>query len=140
MHNLPENQRTEIESVLASHADEVVNVGRRSLTYHSNAINHLTNVDGFTQQRGVIGGHNLTNFESYIINNAIDINILTTVDSPIDGLIELSYQIRKADGSGEWKNTIFRKTLYDPSKISDAKMTELGQEAIKEGLNSIIIE
>jgi Bacterial EndoU nuclease len=96
----------------------------------------LTDVAGFTQQRGVIGGHNLTNFESYLTNNTIEINRLATTNSSIDGLTELTYQIRKADGSGGWKSGSFKKTIYDPSKITDAQITQLGKEAMEEGISS----
>lgn len=31
---------------------------------------------------------------------------------------------------------MFTKTIYDPSKITDAKMIEYGKEAMQEGLNA----
>jgi hypothetical protein len=115
--------------------NRVVN-GAENIIYKSDFATHLTDVVGFTQQRGVIGGHNLSNFENYLTSNAIDINRLSTTNGSIDGLVELSYQIKKADGSGGWKTTVFKKTIYDPAKISDAQVIQLGKEAMQEGLTS----
>jgi predicted small secreted protein len=110
--------------------------GAGSVIYKSDFATHLTDVVGFTQQRGVIGGHNLSNFENYLTANAIEINRLSSANGSIDGLVELSYQIKKADGSGGWKATIFKKTIYDPTKITDGQVIQFGKEAMQEGITS----
>ena len=112
------------------------NVVAGNIIYKSDFQIHLTDVIGFTQQKGVIGGHNLANFENYLTSNAIEINRLSMIESSIDGLTELSYQIKKADKSGDWKSTIFKKTLHNPLKISDMQIIQLGKEAIQEGIRS----
>ncbi|MDQ3395529.1 MAG: CdiA family toxin C-terminal domain-containing protein [Bacteroidota bacterium] len=108
-----------------------------ALIYKSDFATHMTNVAGFTQQRGIIGGHNLANFENYLTTNRIEINRLPTPNnSTIDGLTELTYQIKKADGSGGWKSGSFKKSLYDPAKLTDAEMVQFGKEAMDEGILS----
>lgn len=110
--------------------------GAGTLVYKFDFATHMTDVAGFTQQRGVIGGHNLLNFENYLTTNAIDINRVSTNNGVIDGLTELTYQIKKADGSGGWKSGSFTKTIYDPSKITDAQVIQWGKEAMQEGVSS----
>ena len=106
------------------------------LVYKTNFAKHLKEVDAFSQRRAVTGGHNLSYFNNYLRNNNIEINILNTRNGSVDGISELTYQIQKADGSGGWKTTQFKKTLYDPSKLSDLDMIKWGKEAMDEGILS----
>ena len=110
--------------------------GGSDLVYHSNFIDHLKEVAGFTQKRAVTGGHNLDNFNNYLNSNSIQINRLSTTNGTVDGISELTYQIKKADGSGGWKTTQFKKTHYNPAKISDSEMITYGKEAMAEGIQS----
>lgn len=96
---------------------------------------HLSDVVSFSQKKGVTGGHNLQKFEKYLIDNNIEINRISIVKSSIDGIVELTYQIKKTDGSG-WKTQLFKKTLYDGKKISDTDMIKYGKEAIEEGIKN----
>ena len=105
------------------------------LVFHSVFANHLTDVVSFSRTKAITGGHNLQKFNTYLSVNNIPINIIETVNSPIDGISMIRYQIQKADGSG-WKSAIFQKTLYDPSKLTDAQMIQFGKEAMSEGLQS----
>ncbi len=104
--------------------------------YRADFVEHLIDVKGFTQRRAVSGGHNLDNFNNYLSSNNIQINRISTSNGSVDGISELTYQIQKADGSGGWKSTQFKKTHYDPSKISDIQMTDFGKEAMNEGLKA----
>lgn len=106
------------------------------LVYKIDFAKHLKEVEKFTQRSAITGGHNLSEFNSYLARNNIEINRLNTRSGSVEGISELTYQIKKADGSGGWKTTQFKKTLYDPSKLSDVDMIKYGKEAMDEGILS----
>ncbi|MGG8496758.1 fibronectin type III domain-containing protein [Tenacibaculum sp. TC6] len=112
------------------------------LVYKTDFAKHLKEVEAFSQKRAITGGHNLADFNNYLINNNIEINRLGMRSGSVDGISELTYQIKKADGSGGWKATEFKKTLYDPSKLSDQDMIKYGKEAMDEGIlsNRMIVQ
>ena len=107
-----------------------------TMSYKAGYDAHMIAVQEFTQTKAVVGGHNETNFENYLSSNNIEINRIETNNGDVDGIKEIKYQIKKADGSGEWKTRVFPKTVYDPDKISDAKMIVFGKEAMAQGLNA----
>ncbi|WP_245532891.1 CdiA family toxin C-terminal domain-containing protein [Acetivibrio clariflavus] len=106
---------------------------------------HLTDVQNFTQSSAFIGGHNQENFFKYIADNNIQIKEISRTPSSIAGVEEIRFQIPAKDGAGNiikdeygnivYKNEIFKKTIYDPTKISDAEMLRLGEQAMAEGIN-----
>jgi uncharacterized protein YeaC (DUF1315 family) len=109
---------------------------------------HLTDVKAFSQSAGVTGGHNKANFYNYLNNNGIQINqVSVTPHSSVSGVEVIKYQIPAKDAAGNiikdssgnvvWKNTVFEKTVYDPSIISDSQMLKWGEEAMKEGLDNL---
>jgi hypothetical protein len=106
------------------------------LIYSNDFSIHMINITNYSQKRGLTGGHNLVNFNNYLVQNNIEIQRISLTESSINGISELTYQIRKADGSGEWKSTYFKKTLYNPSIISDEQMIQYGKEAMIEGLSN----
>lgn len=103
---------------------------------------HLKKVVGFTQDTGVIGGHNEAEFFSYLSANNIPINkVEITKHLKFEGIYNYEYQVGALDYTGKkyvpgkFKTDIQKKTLY-ASNISDADMFKWGQEAMVEGLKS----
>lgn len=87
-----------------------------------------TNIDGLTQAAGIKGTHNLVEFNKAAQRYGIKITSTTNHPS-VDGLSQIEYQILKADSSGEYKAQIFKKTVYDPAKITDDEVLYLAQVA-----------
>ncbi|WP_262417582.1 CdiA family toxin C-terminal domain-containing protein [Bacillus sp. YC2] len=123
----------------------VGNGGNRSLktiAYKLGFDEHLIKVEGFSQKKGVIGGHNLDEFYGYLKKEGIPINELSrTPHENIKGVYEIEYQIPARDSAGnivegEWKKKPFTKTVIDPREISNEKIIELGKEAMEEGIGN----
>jgi hypothetical protein len=106
-----------------------------------NTNNHVTKFDGFSQKKGINGTHNQNEFMKAVENN--NVSIVETVEHPtIKGLSEITYRIPAVDSAGNptgnFKSGTFRKTVYDPSIISDARMMGLAQEAATKGYQQAI--
>ena len=105
------------------------------ITYNSNIKTHISTVDGFSQKKGVIGGHNMDAFNQAVTDK--NLKIVSSTDHPtIKGLKQVEYQIPSFDRAGNstgYKNKIFTKTIYDPKVISDNKILELGKQATAKG-------
>ena len=105
----------------------------------SNAANHLKNVEGFTQPKGIIGGHNSNAFFETLDEVGGRI-VSETPHSSISGIKEVRYEILKKGIDGnplvppEYKIVKKPKTIYDPNLISDKQLYEWGQEAMKNGV------
>ncbi|WP_431809358.1 hypothetical protein [Brevibacillus agri] len=116
---------------------------------------HLIEVEGFKAKPtiGIKGGHNLENFEKYILDNFGDqvknINqaVTKTPHPDIPGIYEIKYKLPVYDGlstanggkgnfTGQWKEYKNPKTVYDPKVFSDEQILKLGREAIEEGIRS----
>lgn len=109
---------------------------------------HLTDVVEFTQSAAIKGGHNKTKFFKYLSDNGIQIKELSRTPHPsINGVEVVKYQIPAKDAAGNiikdasgntvWKSTQFEKTIFDPNVISEAQMLEMGEQAMKEGLDAL---
>ena len=108
---------------------------------------HLTDVIECTQSTAIKGGHNKVKFFDYLRNNNIQINEIARNKSAINGVEEIIYKIPSKDAAGNilkdasgniiWKNQEFRKTIFDPAIISEAEMISIGEQAMKEGLDSV---
>ncbi|WP_010052476.1 T7SS effector LXG polymorphic toxin [Carnobacterium maltaromaticum] len=110
--------------------------------FSANAQNHLKDVEIVSTKKGVVGGHNMTEFNNALKNQGVDINdlIISKKQHPtIDGIYEVEYRIPRKDIAGNiaepvsYKNIKQPKTIYDSSIISDEKMYLWGQEAMKNG-------
>ncbi|MFF2592695.1 T7SS effector LXG polymorphic toxin [Priestia megaterium] len=103
---------------------------------------HLIKVEGFSQKKGIIGGHNLEEFHSFLKKEGININIVSkTPHENIKGVYQIEYQIPARDSAGnaidgEWKKKVFTKTVFNPSEISNEEIIKHGQEAMIEGIAS----
>ncbi|MEK5098914.1 EndoU domain-containing protein [Bacillus sp. FSL W8-0848] len=116
---------------------------------------HLITVEGFKAKPtiGIKGGHNLANFEKYILDNfgdqVKDINqaVTKTPHPDIQGIYEIKYKLPVYDGmstanggkgnfTGQWKEYKNPKTVFDPRIFSDEQILKLGREAMEEGVSS----
>ncbi|AWH89378.1 hemagglutinin repeat-containing protein [Limnobaculum parvum] len=105
-----------------------------SLNYKANIAEHLANFDGFTQSRGIKGGHNANSFYDSVKQYGVQIVSETPTGTP--GITTIEYRIPakhpqtgeithyKGDGSEP-----FKKTIYDPKIFTDQKMLTLGKQA-----------
>ncbi|MGG2014738.1 CdiA family toxin C-terminal domain-containing protein [Bacillus sp. S10(2024)] len=102
---------------------------------------------------GIKGGHNLENFEQFILDNfgnqVKDINQAVTKTShpDISGIYEVKYKLPVYDGlskenggkgnfTGQWKEYKNPKKVYDPKVFSDEQILKLGREAMEEGISN----
>ncbi|MGE8077364.1 EndoU domain-containing protein [Peribacillus loiseleuriae] len=104
---------------------------------------HLVKVEGIVRKKGkgVVGGHNLHNFEKAFKEEGWDLKkcIISKRKHPsIEGVYEIEYGLPKLDMKGEvipgeLKKVSHPKTVYDPNIISDEQMIKWGKEAMKKG-------
>ncbi len=125
----------------------------KDVTFKKGYDTHLTEVEGFKAKPniGIKGGHNLENFEQFILDNfgnqVKDINQAVTKTShpDISGIYEVKYKLPVYDGlskenggkgnfTGQWKEYKNPKTVYDPKVFSDEQILKLGREAMEEGI------
>ncbi|MFD4817063.1 PrsW family glutamic-type intramembrane protease [Peribacillus butanolivorans] len=104
---------------------------------------HLAEVQEIVRRKGkgVVGGHNLHNFEKAFKEKGWDLKecIISRRKHPtIEGVHEIEYGLPKLDMEGkiipgELKKVSHPKTVYDPKIISDEQMLKWGEEAMKNG-------
>lgn len=104
---------------------------------------HLMEVQDIVRKkgRGVVGGHNLNNFENAFKERGWDLDecIISKRKHPsIEGVYEIEYRLPKQDMAGniipgEFKKVTHPKTVYDPNIISDKQILKWGEEAMKKG-------
>ncbi|MFJ7729886.1 PrsW family glutamic-type intramembrane protease [Neobacillus sp. NPDC097160] len=104
---------------------------------------HLVEVQDIVRKkgRGVVGGHNLNNFEKAFKERGWDLKecIISKRKHPsIEGVYEIEYRLPKQDKAGniipgEFKKVTHPKTVYDPNIISDKQILKWGEEALKKG-------
>ncbi|WHY88631.1 EndoU domain-containing protein [Neobacillus novalis] len=104
---------------------------------------HLVEVEDIVRKKGkgVVGGHNLNNFEKAFKERGWDVDdcIISKRKHPsIDGVYEIEYRLPKQDMAGktlpgEFKKVTHPKTVYDPNIISDEQILKWGEEAMKKG-------
>ncbi|AIY42067.1 Hemolysin/hemagglutinin-like protein HecA precursor [Collimonas arenae] len=114
--------------------------------FNANIENHLTSVDGFSQQSGVGGAHTTNAFNQAVTQNKLD--IVNTSPGSVDGITNVTYKIpaKNPDGSivvdvtGQtvYKNQEYTKTIYDPSIISTQTVTKMGEQAATNGYAAAI--
>ncbi|WP_036098571.1 EndoU domain-containing protein [Listeria floridensis] len=116
--------------------------GANDFKFGSNSKNHLKNVETVNTKKGVVGGHNMDEFNNALKNQGFNPENLIVSKKPhptIDGIYEVEYKIPRKDMAGNiaepvsYKNIKQPKTIYDPAKISDEKLYQWGQEAMKNG-------
>ncbi|MEQ4653856.1 CdiA family toxin C-terminal domain-containing protein [Providencia rettgeri] len=101
---------------------------------------HLSKADGFSQRRGISGGHNSDSFYRAASDNGV--KILSETPTGINGITHITYQIPTKDRTGKfdgnYKQDVFEKTVYDPKIFSDTKILELGQRAAANGYSNAV--
>ncbi|MFS7421289.1 EndoU domain-containing protein [Carnobacterium maltaromaticum] len=116
--------------------------GSNGFKFGSNSKNHLKNVETVNTKKGVVGGHNMNDFNNALKNQGFNPEDLIVSKKPhptIEGIYEVEYKIPRKDMAGNvadpvsYKNIEKPKTVYDPTKISDNQMYEWGQTAMNNG-------
>ncbi|EOB3522670.1 EndoU domain-containing protein [Enterococcus faecalis] len=116
--------------------------GANGFKFGDNVKNHLKNVETVSTKKGVVGGHNVDEFNNALNNQGFNPKDLIVSKKPhptIDGIYEVEYKIPRKDMAGNvaepvsYKNIEKPKTVYDPTKISDNQMYEWGQTAMNNG-------
>jgi len=103
----------------------------KDIAFDPNLRTHISTVDGFSQKKGVGGGHNLDAFNQAVLERNLKI-VSSTKHPTSEGITHIRYQIPAVDRAGNvtgYKNKIYEKTVYDPKLISDDKILQLGQDA-----------
>lgn len=127
--------------------DDLLDAGKlgekaNDFKFVDNAKNHLKNVEKVNTKNGVVGGHNLDEFNNALKGQGVNPEDLIISKKPhltIDGVYEIEYKIPRKDITGNiakpvsYKTIETPKTVYDSTKISDDKMFEWGQSAMKRG-------
>ncbi|PLS05111.1 T7SS effector LXG polymorphic toxin [Bacillus halotolerans] len=114
-----------------------------NVTFRQGYDTHLVEVEDIVRKKnkGIVGGHNLQNFEKAFIDKGWDLEsciISKREHSTIDGIYEIEYGLPALDREGnikpgELKKVRTPKTVYDPEKISNEQMLQWGEEAMKNG-------
>lgn len=114
-----------------------------NVTFRKGYDTHLVEVEDIVRKKnkGIVGGHNLQNFEKAFIEKGWDLEscIITKREHrTIVGIYEIEYGLPALDREGnikhgELKKVRTPKTVYDPEKISNEQMLQWGEEAMKNG-------
>ncbi len=113
-------------------------------------VEHTTGpVEKFTERNGLSGGHNYEEFKNYFNSNSnkYELEAVVKKEHPdIDGIFDIEYKVKyeKMDytgknGTGEYKvipngEKVYKKTVYEPTIISNEEIIELSKKAMEEGL------
>ncbi|PSA89736.1 TopI - like protein YobL [Bacillus atrophaeus] len=138
------------ESVVRIDSRESEVLGGGNLKYKEGYyIEHLTGeVTKCTKRHGVSGGHNYEEFKKYFHNSEqYKLEEVKKNEHPnIKGIYDIEYRLKievkdyRGQGTGKFKlepkegKDPLRKTIYDPSVISDEEIIKLGKEAMENGL------
>ena len=113
------------------------------INFDTNQPNHLANLIGFKQQKGIKGAHNLNAFNQAVAQYNLKI-VRKDKHPTIHGIYEIEYQVPKKNKLGQYTGDYrtptkpLVKTVYDPNIISDAKILEWGQQAAAKGIDQAI--
>jgi hypothetical protein len=122
------------------------NKNNSKIAYKAGVENHIKYVQRFDRDstKGIVGGHNMNEFYNYFRNvlHLKDSDFIHKVTNHpvIDGIMEIEYKVpklnNKGEATGEYKYFVKPKTVYDPSKITDALIIQWGKEAMEQGLDA----
>lgn len=116
-------------------------------------IEHITGpITKFTERNGISGGHNYDEFKNYF-NDRSNKYILEEVGRKnhpeIDGIFDIEYRVKyeKMDytgkrGTGKYstlppeRRMPYKKTVYDPKKITNEEIIDMSKKAVEEGLEN----
>ncbi|SDG82839.1 EndoU nuclease [Planococcus glaciei] len=123
----------------AKTADSLVDdaISAIPVVLQASAREHIIKVETFTRKAGIKGGHNMGEFNKYIVDKPITITSRTPHPT-IDGITLIRYQYPKYYNGeileGEFNFRL--KTVYDPAVFTDDEIIQLGIEAMQNGLNA----
>ncbi|CAK6490115.1 tRNA nuclease CdiA [Pantoea sp. Nvir] len=103
------------------------------INFKINQPEHLAQLDGCSQKKGITGAHNADAFNKAVADNGVKI---ISQEKGQNGITHVKYQIPAKDRAGNivgYKNDVLEKTIYDPKKITDEKILQLGQQAAASG-------
>ncbi|WP_145990729.1 CdiA family toxin C-terminal domain-containing protein [Planomicrobium sp. MB-3u-38] len=127
----------------AKTADTLVDdaVAAIPVVLQAGGMEHIIKVEAFTRKSGIKGGHNIEEFNKYIVDKPITITTKTPHPT-IEGITLIRYQYPKYYNGevleGEFNYRL--KTVYDPTVFTDDEMIQLGLEAMQNGINAGTIE
>uniref|UniRef100_UPI003075B372 VENN motif pre-toxin domain-containing protein n=1 Tax=Proteus faecis TaxID=2050967 RepID=UPI003075B372 len=104
---------------------------------------HLAQLDGYSQKKGISGAHNADVFNKAVVDNGV--KIISETPTGVKGITQVQYEIPTKDAAGNTTGNYkgngskpFEKTIYDPKIFTDEKMLQLGQEAAASGYSNAI--
>lgn len=100
---------------------------------------HLAQLDGFSQKKGISGAHNASEF--YAAAKQYNVKIISETPTETKGITHVIYQIPLYDRAGNitgYKAAELPKTIYDPKIFTDEKILQLGQQAAASGYKNAI--
>lgn len=118
----------------------------RAIIFDPKIAKHLKSPDGFTQERGISGGHNRDEF--FKEGLARGIKIIKTTPSNTPGITTYEYRVpqrnpdnsirKDANGNVLYKEpkVPLKKTVYSPDFFTDQKMFDLGRKAAADGYHA----
>jgi hypothetical protein len=123
---------------------KALNVIKNNFEYVQGFDDHMINAQGIIRKgnKGVVGGHNLENFEYILTDQGWKLDDVIVSKSPhptVSGLYEIEYRLPALDRElnivpGQYKNIPQPKTVYDPNVITNDQMVILGKEAMEYGV------
>ena len=114
------------------------NIYPSGISFKINQPEHLAQLDGYSQKKGITGAHNADAFNKAVSDNGVKI---ITQEPGVNGITHIKYQIPAKDRAGNivgYKNEVLEKTIYDPKIFSDEKILQLGQQAAAMGYKEAI--
>lgn len=103
------------------------------INFKINQPEHLAQLDGYSQKKGITGAHNADAFNKAVADNGVKV---ISQETGQNGITHVKYQIPAKDRAGNivgYKNDILEKTIYDPKIFTDEKILQLGQQAAANG-------
>ena len=89
------------------------------INFKINQPEHLAQLDGYSQKKGITGAHNADAFNKAVADNGVKI---LSQEKGQNGITHVKYQIPAKDRAGNivgYKNDVLEKTIYHPKKITD---------------------
>jgi filamentous hemagglutinin len=128
---------TAVASKLSSLVKEA-NAYPSGINFKVNLPEHLSQMDGYSQRKGISGAHNADAFNKAVADNGVKI---LSQEPGMDGITHVKYQVPAKDRAGNvigYKKEVLENTIYDPKVFSDEKILKLGQQAAASGYKDAI--
>lgn len=119
------------------------NIYPSGIGFKINQPEHLAQLDGYSQKKGITGAHNADAFNKAVADNSV--KIVSETPTGVKGITQVKYEIPTKDAAGNLTGNYkgngskpFEKTIYDPTIFTDEKMLQLGQQAAASGYTDAI--